>query len=207
MLNVVCVRREFDLWASDRSSPIVDWLRALARQVHEDCGGSGVGALGMCVSGNFALAMMTEEKVVAPVLSQPSLPLPLGRRRRAALGLSPQEIQCVRSRFEKEDLRVIGLRFLRDPMVPEERFATLKETFGDRFEEIKINPDEVKPRGSFSPPHSVLTIELRDDDPAGPTRKAERRVIEFFKERLGVGSPESPVPAAPAHGPGNTGIS
>src|SRR5215212_6143218 len=31
MLATVCVRREFYVWARDRSSPIVDWLRALAR--------------------------------------------------------------------------------------------------------------------------------------------------------------------------------
>jgi dienelactone hydrolase len=78
MLKGVCIRREFSTWASDRSSPIVDWLRALARRAHSDCGGRGVGAVGMCFTGGFALAMMTEPSVVAPVLSQPSLPLAIG---------------------------------------------------------------------------------------------------------------------------------
>jgi dienelactone hydrolase len=76
--------REFTPWAADRSSPIVDWLRALAREVHAECGGKGVGAVGMCFTGGFALAMMTEPSVVAPVLSQPSLPL---GKKRAAAGL------------------------------------------------------------------------------------------------------------------------
>ncbi|MFB2351093.1 hypothetical protein, partial [Priestia megaterium] len=74
-LKALCVRREFHIWSTDRSSPIVDWLRALARQAHAECGGKGVGAVGMCFTGGFALAMMTEPAMVAPVLAQPSPPL------------------------------------------------------------------------------------------------------------------------------------
>jgi dienelactone hydrolase len=81
-LIALCKRREFDVWAADRSSPIVDWLRALARQAHEECGGRGVGAIGMCFTGGFALAMMTEPAVTAAVLSQPSLPISGGKKRR-----------------------------------------------------------------------------------------------------------------------------
>ena len=182
-LSLLCIRREFTLWATDRSSPIVDWLRALARKVRDECGGPGVGALGMCLTGNFALAMMTEPAVVAPVLSQPALPL--GKKGRAAFGLSPDEIACAKKRLADEDLTVIGLRFRHDPMVSCERFETLEETFGDRFEEIAIDPKDAQP-GAPGKPHSVLTIHLRDDDPDGPTRRAERRVIAFFAERLGV---------------------
>ena len=71
----ICIRREFSTWNDGRSSPIVDWLRALAKQAHDECGGPGVGAVGMCFTGGFALAMMSEPSVIAPVLSQPSLPL------------------------------------------------------------------------------------------------------------------------------------
>jgi len=186
MLKAICVRREFSLWASDRSSPIVDWLRALARNAHEECGGAGVGALGMCFTGGFALAMMTEPAVVAPVLSQPSLPLlpgPGGRRRAAAIDASPAEIACARQRLESEDLKLLGLRFLGDPFVPDARFDFLKTTFGDRFEAIELDPAGA-PRGITSTPHSVLTINLDDSDPDSPTKKTERRVIEFFSERL-----------------------
>ena len=65
-----CISREFRVLASDQSSPIVDWLRALARAAHAECGGRGVGAIGMCFTGNFALAMMLDAPVLAPVLSQ-----------------------------------------------------------------------------------------------------------------------------------------
>ena len=112
MFRGICIRREFDVWATDKSSPIVDWCRALARHAHAECGGKGVGAVGMCFTGNFALAMMTEPAVVAPVLSQPSLPLGFGNKiREAAMGVSPDEIACARWRFVNEDLSMIGLRF------------------------------------------------------------------------------------------------
>lgn len=186
MVKAICVRREFTVWATDRSSPIVDWLRALARKVHADCGGRGVGAVGMCFTGGFALAMMTEPAVVAPVLSQPSLPLPFGsRRRRASVGVPPETLARARRRCEEEDLSLIGLRFRGDPLVPDERFTTYRRELGERFEAIEIDPAEAQP--SFGlPPHSVLTLNLRDDDPNGPTKRAERRVIRFFRERTGA---------------------
>lgn len=116
--KTLCVRREFTAWATDRSSPIVDWLRALAKQAHRDCGGRGVGAVGMCFTGNFAMAMMTEPAVVAPVLSQPSMPLSLGEARRRSMGLSPDEVAMARRRFEDEGLTCLGLRFKDDPTCP-----------------------------------------------------------------------------------------
>jgi len=183
ILKGICIRREFDVWASERSSPIVDWLRALAKKVHGECGGKGVGAVGMCFTGNFALAMMTEPSVVAPVLSQPSLPLPLGVRRKAAMGISPVEVACARDRFEKEKLSMIGLRFFGDRSVPDERFATFRETFGSRFEAIEIDARHSAP-GPVNA-HSVLTVNLVDE-PGTPTKRAEERVIAFFRERTGA---------------------
>jgi dienelactone hydrolase len=183
MAKSICVRREFRVWATDGQSPIVDWLRALSRKVHAECGGRGVGAIGMCLTGNFALAMMTEPAVVAPVLSQPSLPVGLGAARKAALGVSDEEIACAKRRFIDENLSMIGLRFHGDPLVSAERFANFKATFGDRFEAIEIDPKHARPFAN-QPPHSVLTLGLRDDDPDGPTKRAERRVIEFFSQRL-----------------------
>jgi len=185
IVKTICIQREFRTWAANRSSPIVDWLRALARTAHAECGGRGVGAVGMCFTGGFALAMMTEPAVVAPVLSQPSLPLPAIGGRRAALHASPEEIECARQRFAREDLSMIGLRFFRDPFVPDERFETYRRVFGDRFEAIEIDPKDGKPDPRMAA-HSVLTVHLRDDDPEGPTKRAEQRVIAFFKERTGA---------------------
>ncbi len=139
----------------------------------------------MCFTGNFALAMMTEPSVVAPVLSQPSLPLGFGNKRReAAMGVSPEEVACAKRRFADENLSMIGLRFHGDPFVKPERFETYKKTFGDKFEAIELDPKDAAP-GPMAP-HSVLTINLRDDDPDGPTKKTEQRVIAFVKERTGA---------------------
>jgi dienelactone hydrolase len=185
ILKGICIRREFSVWSTDRSSPIVDWLRALAKKVHGECGGRGVGAVGMCFTGNFALAMMTEPSVVAPVLSQPSLPLPLGNRRKAAMGVSPAEVRCAKERFEREGLSMIGLRFYGDGSVPDARFDTFKHTFGDRFEAIEIDRKDSAP-GPIGA-HSVLTVNLQDWK-GTPTKLAEERVIRFFRERTGAGS-------------------
>jgi dienelactone hydrolase len=186
MLKAICIRREFDVWASHRSSPIVDWLRALAAKAHAECGGKGVGAVGMCFTGNFALAMMTEPSVVAPVLSQPSLPLAAGSKVRARwIGLSLDEIACARQRLDDEGLSVMALRFRGDPFVPDARFDTLKTEFGDRLESIELDPRDARPDPRMAP-HSVLTLHLKDDDPDGPTKKTEERVIEFFKKRTGA---------------------
>ena len=195
MLKGICIRREFDVWATDRSSPIVDWLRALARQAHAECGGRGVGAVGMCFTGNFALAMMTEPAVVAPVLSQPSLPMAMGpgaKRRAAAIGVSPAELKCARQRLEDEDLTLLGLRFEGDTFVPPERFQTLRAALGPRFEGIELDPKHAAPNTAMAMPHSVLTIHLKDDDPGGPTKQVEQRVIAFFKERTAGSAPAAP---------------
>ena len=177
--KTICVRREFRVWATDASSPIVDWLRALAAFAHAECGGRGVGAVGMCFTGNFALAMMTEPAVVAPVLSQPSLPMGSGAKSRAGLGVSPTEVACAKRRFADEKLSMIGLRFKSDKLVPDARFAALKSTFGDAFEAIELEDADAEPSPLMAP-HSVLTLHLKAD---GPSKEAEARVIAFFKER------------------------
>ncbi len=180
--KTVCVRREFSVWATGRSVPMVDWLRALARHAHSECGGRGVGVVGMCFTGGFALAMMTEPAVVAPVLSQPSLPFAaFSNRRKRALDVSPQEMACAKQRFEDEDLSMIGLRFRGDALVPTARFDALKATFGDRFEAIELEKSDA--RRSTVPPHAVLTVHLVDRD-GTPTKRAEQRVIAFLKNAV-----------------------
>ncbi len=130
----------------------------------------------MCFTGGFALAMMTDPSVVAPVLSQPSLPV--GRKGSPTIGVSREELSCVKGRLAAEDLSVIGLRFRSDKLVPDARFETYRRELGDRFEAIELDDADAAP--AFIPPHSVLTLHLRED---GPTKAAEQRVIAFFRER------------------------
>ena len=176
-----CVAREFAVLA-DRTSPIAHWLRALASRAHRECGGPGVGAIGMCFTGNFALAMAVDLAVLAPVMSQPSLPLPLGAARRRGLALDVADVSAIQERT-KAGLCLLGLRFTADKAVPPERFERLRETFGEAFESIEIDSSKGNPYGIKPRAHSVLTVDLVDE-PGHPTRAALDRVKEFLGAQL-----------------------
>jgi dienelactone hydrolase len=179
----VCISREFTTWALDRTSPVVSWLRALARSVHADVGGPGVGAVGMCFSGGFALGMMVDPVMVAPVLSQPSLPFAVGAAARGAdLNLAPDDREVVAHRAAA-GCQVLGLRFTGDKLVPAERFARLREELGDRFVAVEIDSSKANPHGFGPKAHSVLTEELVDE-PGHPTRDALEQVLDLFRTRL-----------------------
>ncbi len=164
----ICVAREFTHWALNHTSPIIGWLRALVKELHTELGGLGVGAIGMCFSGGFALAMMVEDAVVAPVLSQPSLPLSaLGSARAADVNLSPDDALVV-ARRAAEGCQVLGMRFTEDKLVGT-RFQTLRELLGDAFLAIEI-PSNAKAD------HSVLTEQRHEP--------SVQRVLEFLKTKL-----------------------
>ncbi|MEV6680523.1 dienelactone hydrolase family protein [Streptomyces erythrochromogenes] len=178
----VCVSREFTLLATGRSSRVVGWLRALAAAEHERCGGPGVGAVGMCLTGGFALAMATDERLIAPVLSQPSLPLACTPGRAASIDISAEDLAVVRGRCEREGLRVLGLRFRGDRLVPGDRFAYLRRELGDAFVAVELDDGDANPESAL-PAHSVLTEHLVDE-PGRPTREALDTVLDLFRTRL-----------------------
>src|SRR4051794_31366468 len=149
-----CVSRDFHALATRKTSPVIEWLRALARSLHEECGGPGVGVVGMCFTGGFALAMMADAPVLAPVLSQPSLPMPLGAKRKRDLGLSDADLDKVKARCAAQDLEVLGLRFSGDKVVPAERFARLHEELGDHFVGVTIDSSKGNPYGHRAAAHS-----------------------------------------------------
>lgn len=187
-----CVSAEFRAFAKGnpdgKASPVTQWLRALARFAHEECGGPGVGAIGMCFTGNFALSMTLEESVLAPVLSQPSLPLD----EPGQVESPPGELAAVRERLEKDDLTVLAYRFEGDNFCQAERFARYAEALGDRFDG-RVLPDEAANTRDLSPfhqkfvttPHSVVTVHLVDEE-GEPTRRARDEILDFFADRLKV---------------------
>lgn len=180
-----CVSAEFRAMAANVSSPVTVWLRALAKQAHGECGGPGVGAIGMCFTGNFALTMMLEPAMLAPVLSQPSLPL----NDPAGLEIAPDELRAVKDRLDREDLNVLAYRFEGDNFCTAQRFAAYAQKLGDRFQG-RVLPDsagntDVPPftRTHVPKPHSVVTTHLIDR--AGePTIQARDEILGFFKARL-----------------------
>jgi len=163
----VCISREFTNLATNRTSPVIAWLRALARKLHGEIGGKGVGAVGMCFSGGFALGMMVDDIMVAPVLSQPSMPFAIGGKRAADLNLSPDDAAVVAQRAA-DGCQVLGLRFTGDKLVGD-RFSSLCELIGDAFIAVELPSQN-------SNDHSVLT-EQRDEE-------SVQRVLSFFAEKL-----------------------
>ncbi|ARU04175.1 dienelactone hydrolase [Comamonas serinivorans] len=183
-----CVSAEFRAFAANESHPVTQWLRALARQAHAECGGPGVGAIGMCFTGNFALSMMLEPAMLAPVMCQPSLPMD----KPAAMNIAPEELAVVGERLRREDLTVLAYRFEGDRHCRAERFAAFAQALGDRFV-ARVLPDSAA--NTVTPPffaqvvaspHSVVTAHLIDE--AGqPTVAARDEMLGFFAQRLRKG--------------------
>lgn len=180
-----CVSAEFRAFAANESHPVTQWLRALARQAHAECGGPGVGAIGMCFTGNFALSMMLEPAMLAPVMCQPSLPMD----KPAAMNIDPVELAAVGERMRREDLTVLAYRFDGDRHCRAERFAAFAQVLGDRFV-ARVLPDSAANTTTppffaqvVASPHSVVTAHLIDE--AGqPTVAARDEILGFFARRL-----------------------
>ncbi|MDP4973265.1 MAG: dienelactone hydrolase, partial [Ilumatobacteraceae bacterium] len=166
-MSKVCVSREFTTLALGKTSPVIAWLRALAKQLHREVGGPGGGAVGMCFSGGFALGMMLDDVMIAPVLSQPSLPFAFGKSRAADLNLSPDDQLAIAQRAT-QGCEVLGLRFTGDRLVGT-RFDSLRALLGEQFIAIEF-------ASSAKSDHSVLTEQ----------RQAEgvRRVVDFLRDKL-----------------------
>jgi dienelactone hydrolase len=178
----LCVSAEFRAFAVNAQRPITQYLRAVARDLAARTPGKGVGVIGMCFTGGFALATAVEDVVLAPVMSQPSVPFPIGSARRADPGVSEAELQAVVKRTE-DGLCVLGLRFSEDPVVPAARFETLRRRLGDAFEVIELDSKPGNPGGFAKGAHSVLTDEVRER-PGHQALAARERVVEFLRERL-----------------------
>ena len=172
LVRVMCMRKEFRLFSSNRSSPIADWLRLLCRQIKDERGVQGVGVIGMCLTGNFAITLIGDDSVLAAVASQPAMPF----HKQSELHMSPEEIQTSRDALDsKGPMRV--LRFEGDPMCTSEKSECIHRAFNDdgntRVQEITLPG-----KG-----HSVLTLDFVDE--AGhPTREALDNVVNYFQHQL-----------------------
>lgn len=196
VLKRACVSAEFRALAANESSPITRWLRGLARVAHGERGGPGVGAIGMCFTGGFALSMMLEPSVLAPVLCQPSLPLD----QPGALQIAPDELAAVRLRLEREGLTVRAYRFEGDRHCTAQRFAAYAAALGPRFDATVLPSSAANPGPPpffaeiVGCPHSVVTAHLIDE--AGqPTAAARDEILAFFAERLRGGQPWASFPS------------
>lgn len=178
-----CVTREFAGFATNKQRPVSVFLRALARDLDASTPGKGIGVIGQCFTGGFALAAAVDPSVLAPVISQPTIPVALGATRRRNPGLTEAELTTVADRCANDGLCAIGLRFSEDKMSPADRFVTLKERLGDAFEVIEIDSSPGNEGGFRKTAHSVLTDEVREVD-GHPTYEARKRIVEFLTQRL-----------------------
>ncbi|MFD9560867.1 dienelactone hydrolase family protein [Streptomyces sp. NPDC059994] len=181
-----CVSAEFRAFVGGGTSPVTAWLRGLARQAHTECGGPGVGAIGLCFTGNFALTMALEPAVIAPVVNHPSLPLddPAG------IEISDEDARAVRDRIERDGLKVLAYRFDDDRWCTGQRFAAYRRLLGDAFDGRVLTGSSANatPPPFFADvvgsPHSVVTAHLVDED-GHPTLKARDEILAFLTDRLG----------------------
>jgi dienelactone hydrolase len=162
----ICVSREFSMLALGQTTPVASWLRSLARELHSQLGGPGVGAVGMCFTGGFALAMLADAPVAAPVLAQPAAPVPLGEARSADLGISPADLQAVKAKVA-DGCQVLGLRYEDDPAVGN-RFDTLRRELGENFIAVEFPGRK----------HATLTEHRQQE--------GVDRVLAFFEDKLKV---------------------
>jgi len=185
VLKRACVSAEFRALAAGASAPVTAWLRALARLAHGECGGVGVGAVGMCFTGGFALSMMLDPAMLASVLCQPSLPL----HDAAAVQIAPDELVVVRDRMERDDLTVLAYRFEGDRYCTAQRFDAYTAALGPRFRPMVLpsSAASTTPPAFFERvigcPHSVVTAHLIDA--AGePTLAARDEILAYLTRSL-----------------------
>jgi dienelactone hydrolase len=180
----LCVSSEFRAFATNSHRPITDYLRAVASDLAARTPGRGVGMIGQCFTGGFALAAAIDDSVAASVLSQPAVPIPLGRARQIDPGVSPEEFDRIAERASTGEVCALGLRFSEDNSAPRARFDTIKARLGDAFEIIQLDSSPGNPDGYAKSAHSVLTSEVREN-PANSASAARDRVVAFLKERIG----------------------
>ncbi|MFG1912645.1 dienelactone hydrolase family protein [Kribbella sp. NPDC048928] len=180
-----CVSAEFSAFAGGGTSPISSWLRGLARIALAEAGGPGVGAIGLCFTGNFALTMALEPAVIAPVVNHPSLPLDAP----GELELSPADADALAERFRRDDLQVLAYRFQGDRWCTAQRFAAYQRLLGDAFLGHVLPADAANPdpppffRDVVQTAHSVVTAHFVNE--AGhPTVQARDEILSFLTARL-----------------------
>lgn len=172
MVRVMCMRKAFSLFATNKSSPIVDWLKACCQHVRDLTQTSGVGVIGMCLTGNFAITLIGDDSVLAAVASQPAMPFS-GQKH---LHMSSEDIAAAKAAIDQKGA-VQALRFEDDPLSTATKFKCFHEAFNDDGVErvqLKVMPGKG---------HSVLTTDFVNE--AGhPTREALDQVFTYFDEKL-----------------------
>lgn len=171
LLRVFCLRKEFSLFSRNKASPIVDWLKALCGSIRDQKGVPGVGVIGMCLTGNFAISLMADESVLAAVSSQPAMPF----SDPAALHMSDAEITEIKANIDRNE-PIKAYRFENDWMSKQVKFDALAREFNTDKDRVDM---KVLPGNG----HSVLTRDFVDNQ-GHPTYEALEEVLDYFQRVL-----------------------
>lgn len=171
LVRVMCMRREFRLLEKNATSPIVDWLRALCRELRVQHGVKGVATIGMCLTGNFAISLMVDDSVLAGVASQPSMPI----RDQSALHMSPKDVDQIKSRLDATQ-PMLAYRFAEDSLCTAAKFTAIDKAFNTDRERIHLRT--LPGKG-----HSVLTLDFVDSTDH-PTAQALAEIVGYFHRAL-----------------------
>jgi dienelactone hydrolase len=190
----LCISREFANLRAGVSAPVTTWLRALAGHISRQNGGTRVGAIGMCLTGAFAIPLVIDPEVVAAVAAQPSVPLsPLfagfGIGRGARLGklnVSGSDIAAARERLESGSARLLALRCRADRICPAEKLQRFRREFPVGLDVREYGePDGRNCLGER--PHATFTKEYRlvpDALADHHSRVALADLVSFFDRYL-----------------------
>jgi dienelactone hydrolase len=169
--RVFCMRKEFHLFEANKTSPIVDWLKALCQKIKTDTDMKGVGVIGMCLTGNFAISLMADDSVLAAVASQPSMPI----TKQSALHMSPNDISQIKQGIDTSD-SIYVYRFDQDPICKAAKFEALDTEFN--HDKSRIHLKTLPGKG-----HSVLTLDFVDEK-NHPTHQALDEILAYFSRQL-----------------------
>jgi dienelactone hydrolase len=131
-----CQDTEFACGEAEKTSPHVTWLRELVTHVQSHHStGTGVGVVGMCLTGALPIAMLQHTDVKAAVVCQPTVPFNVFTQlglftKKSGLGLSPDDLDAAKT---KSTAPILGIRFASDPLCTNARFRRLTTEFGSRF--------------------------------------------------------------------------
>lgn len=169
--RLFCVRREINIFARKQTSPIVEWLKALCQDARQRYGVDGVGVIGMCLTGNFAISLMADESVLASVASQPSLPM----FSQSSLHMSNQDVSDISTRLDEHG-PMLAYRFKGDKLCTAAKFEAIDATFNKDKERIKLTH---VPGNQ----HAMLTAHFINGEDS-PTQEALDEIINYFSAKL-----------------------
>jgi dienelactone hydrolase len=190
----LCVSREFANLRAGVSSPVTTWLRALTAHISQHSGGTPVGAIGMCLTGAFAIPLVIDPHVVAAIAAQPAVPLSplftafgIGREEKLSrLNVSDGEIAQARARLEAGQAHLLSVRCRSDRICPRAKIERLRREFPVGLE-IREYADASTRNSLGERPHATFTKEYRlaPNAPADHhSRQAFADLVAFFDTHL-----------------------